>query len=496
MECGAQLEFEEVESEPDSSVSNNSYIYDLGEKMEEAVEQIFTAKGYNTKRRQRIKGKSDTINEIDIIAHKKRIKIAIECKNYSTPIGQSQIRDFKSKLEEIKINNGYFVSNSDFTSGATKYAQQHNITLWSKEDVMEEHWNINIGRAKTGQEFQIKNALPLRINYHEATKLELENPQHIQIESSSLYFKPYFVIEYQFKAKYSDPTRTKHEFTDQGQILIDALDGTILNKYNMLGRLKQLISNSDEEIEYQVKNELEHFDKTENYRITADPFTVNIMEPNIQTRFVKKLAVDFITEKNTKQIPYTPKSAETVFETKIATYVPKRKDILIKKVNFLYVPKWKIQFQSLNHNYTREMYGYTGNKIEDTIEYCPEHTSLGNIRIVSKKNQVVCEVCGKALCSEHISQCPVCGKWICLECGVTCSNCSKIYCSDHINHECEIEHKPICNDCSRVCPICGKTYASKYEVKCDECGTLVCKNCTQTKGLLRRKRLCSNCLNF
>lgn len=495
MECGAKIELNKDKNQDTQPQKiNKAYIFNLGEKMEEAVEQIFIAKGYDTKRRQRIKGNAGTINEIDILAQKKRIKIAIECKNYSTPIGQSQLRDFVQKLKEIRINNGYFVSNSDFTSGANKFAQQMNITLWSKENVMEEYWHVNIGRSKIGQEYQVKNALPLKVNYNDASKLELKNLKVIHIESSSLFYKPFFVVEYRFKARYKDPTRTTHEFYDEGTVAIDGLDGTIVNKYNMMGKLKKILANSDDEIDLTIKDELKHYDKVENYRVVGDPFSVHMMESNVQTRFVKKLAIDFITDINKKDIYYTPKSAETSFDQKVVNYSPKRKDILIKKINFLYVPKWKIQFQSLDHDYSREVYGYTGTKIEDTIEYCPLHARFGGLRIISRKTNTLCEICGKALCDEHISQCPECGKWICEECGITCTNCLKIFCPEHINQTCSIDQKPLCDGCSITCPICHETYSSKYEIECAECGTKVCKNCTQTQGLLRRKRICINCI--
>lgn len=498
MECGTKIQTQQEETQKPSTLTtttiDKAFIFNLGEKMEEAVEQIFIARGYETKRRQRIKGKSDTINEIDIMAQKKRIKIAIECKNYSSPIGQSQLRDFSTKLDEIRINNGYFVSNSDFTSGATKFAQQHNITLWSKENVMEEFWNINIGRSNIGKEFQIKNALPLNVNYEDASKLEFENSDTIKVESSSLFFKPYFVIEYRFKAKFKDPTRKSHDFYNEGVVGIDGLDGSIINRYNVMGKIKKLFSNSDDEIDLKIKDELEHYSETENYRVVADPFTVNIMEPNIQKRFVTKLAIEYITEINTQDVYYSPKSAETIFDEKRVTYTPKRKDILIKKVNFLYVPKWKIQFQSLDHDYSREIYGYTGTKIEDTLEYCPLHAKFAGLRIVSRKTSALCEKCGKALCSEHIAQCPECRTKLCHECGTTCSNCSQKYCEEHIPNTCSIDEKPLCKSCTSTCPICNETYGKRHETECSECGTVVCKNCTKTQGLLRRKRLCSNCV--
>jgi hypothetical protein len=217
------------------------------------------------------------------------------------------------------------------------------------------------------------------------------------------------------------------------------------------------------------------------------------MEPQIQNRFVKKLALDYITEKNSKDIKYVPKSSDSIFDQKSIRYKPKSKDIMIKKVSFLYVPKWKIEFNSLDKDYSREIYGYSGNKIEDTIEYCPNHFQLGGVRFVSKLNHAVCEVCGTALCIDHISQCPLCEKWICNECGITCSNCNRVYCTHHIDFNCSITQKEICKECTSLCQICGNVFSKKLEVECSQCDTIVCKNCSQSKGLIRKKQFCTNC---
>lgn len=492
-ECGEPTS--PSDSRDSHSGFNKTSIFLLGEKMEEAVEHIFKAKGYETERRLRIKGKSNTINEIDILAKKRRMKIAIECKNYSTPIGQSQLRDFVQKLEEIQVNNGFFVSNSDFTSGATTFAKQRNITLWSKRNVMEEFWNANIGRGSIGKEIQLKNALPINLGYVSATNLELANSHLVKIESASLFFKPYYVVEYRYKARYTDPTRVVHNFYDEDTVEIDGIDGSIVYNTGVNSALGKILQPSEEINDDKILDEILNYESIEDYRIVAEPFSVNIMEPNIQKRVVKKTALDYITEINTEDIHYTPKSAESIWDEKTVTYSPKRKDILIKNIHFLYIPKWNIQFQSLDHSYTREVYGFSGNVIEDTIEYCPHHFKLGGLRIVSKNTYAICEQCGEALCEEHVSQCPICNRWICGECGVKCSNCSRMHCSEHITKECNVTNAPLCNSCLSICPICQNDYGKKNEVTCEKCGRTVCKTCSKTKGWIRRKKLCAECFS-
>lgn len=127
-----------------------------------------------------MRGKSGTINEIDVLAEKGGKTIAVECKNLSSDIGQEHIRNFWVKLDELNILKGYFATNSDYTSGARLLAQHRNITLWNRENFMESIYSISIGRFGQSQRIQLKNALPNNIDYSVATKLNFNpNPKKL-----------------------------------------------------------------------------------------------------------------------------------------------------------------------------------------------------------------------------------------------------------------------------------------------------------------------------
>jgi restriction endonuclease Mrr len=92
---------------------------DLGTRLEESVERIFKDRGYQTMRGQKIRGQSDQFNEIDVLAKRGSITLAIECKNYEDrKVGIKEIRDFVAKLDDLNINKGLFVTSSDFSSDA------------------------------------------------------------------------------------------------------------------------------------------------------------------------------------------------------------------------------------------------------------------------------------------------------------------------------------------------------------------------------------------
>jgi len=484
-ECGCNLKkfIKTEEPERDSNSKKTSInIYQLGEKLEEAVEQIFRAQGFETERRKRIRGKSGAINEIDIYAKKGRRVIAVECKNLSMPVSVSQVRDFSQKLDDLDIAKGYFASNTEFSSGARQFAMHKNITLWTKENLMEKFW--------------IKNALPLNIFYDEVIDLHLKNKDEVEIIESDLYFHPYFAIEYSFKANYHDPTRKLHKFRDEGIVFIDALDGKILNKGGIKEKIiSKIFSKEDEKIDSKTLDELSYYKNKTSYAVPGGSYQVKIMEPEVQNRFAKRLAIDFVINKNTQRISYQPKSSDSLLDIKFITFRPKKKNVLIKKMHFLYVPKWSVIFLSKNIDYTREIFAFSGEKIEDSISYCPEHfkSDLLSFLNKSKKTIAVCEICGKAFCEDHIKQCPVCNKWICYKDGISCAVCGTFYCPEHINKTCSICSKEICDECYSICPICNKTYGKKHEVVCDNCGTVVCPECMTSKGLIRKKHYCLNC---
>ena len=71
----------------------------LGTNLEDTVEKILQDRGFSTETRTKRRGTSGQLNEIDIIATRNRVIIAVECKNYaeSSKVGIKEIRDFGRK---------------------------------------------------------------------------------------------------------------------------------------------------------------------------------------------------------------------------------------------------------------------------------------------------------------------------------------------------------------------------------------------------------------
>lgn len=510
--CGASLkQRSEVPPSLEDDVGEaevRATVHELGEKLEECVEKILRSKGFRTKRREKIRGISGAQHEIDIVALKGDRLIAVECKNWKNPVGVDEIEKFWAKLRDLGPKwRGLFVAYpGGFTEEAEKYADYYNIDRWDADFLKEEFWAISVGRIEysvTKRVLTVKNALPLRIDFLEASKTTLRNKEKINV-IGMLSYHPYYIVDYSFFAKVKDPTKKVHTLKDSGKVFIDGLDGIVLNPPPMKDKddiealamtLKDVVSRKAREESKRNEKLIDELEKgrtfAREYEVeVGNDYKVRVLQPSITIRSVRKIALEYIVQKNTRVIKYIPKrERDELFPiTKTVTYVPKSKDINIKGVTLVFVPRWNITFEALGKSYSREVLAFSGAVLKDTLRYCPKH-----IGIMRKGVIAICEVCGQALCEDHISQCIVCGKWLCEEDGIACGSCKRVYCKEHELSNCEICNSPMCEDCKMICPICERPYCQKHVQTCSNCGRSICPNCSISIGLLRKKVFCKEC---
>jgi len=76
-------------------------------------------------------GKSGVRHEVDVYYEFPRAgirhRVAIECKDWATPVSKGQIQEFESKLRDIGNITGVVVSRSGYQSGADTFAKHHDI---------------------------------------------------------------------------------------------------------------------------------------------------------------------------------------------------------------------------------------------------------------------------------------------------------------------------------------------------------------------------------
>ena len=361
------------------------------------------------------------------------------------------------------------------------------------------------GESVRGQSLILEDALPLNVSFTQAIKIDLLNKEKVRVSEAELIFHPYFFAKFTFKAQFKDPTKKLHKFEDSDTLFVDALDGNVLNPLpekglGMLKAIKTISSQSTRAenartqkllMELRSKNPIPHYDVQieENYRANKK------LKPAISLKQASESVFDFIIQKNTTEIAYTPKSQEDEWLTQShkVTFVPKRSDIRILSKDVVILPRWSIEFESSKRTYRREILACSGVVLEDTMLYCPKHFRIGSISFSQKQSIAVCEVCGESLCEDHVTRCAICNKWLCEQDGFECEVCKNRFCKEHAHLECPICNGQICYSCVKTCPICHTAYSPNHSVICDKCKRSLCPNCVVTSGLIRKNRICKNC---
>lgn len=92
-----------------------------------------------------IRGKSGQNHQIDVYWSFKvageTMQVAIECKDYKSPVSIGRIRDFWGALDDIGNIKGIFVTTQGYQSGAIKFAEHNKIALKTVREPTESELN-------------------------------------------------------------------------------------------------------------------------------------------------------------------------------------------------------------------------------------------------------------------------------------------------------------------------------------------------------------------
>ena len=69
---------------------------------------------------------------VDILAIKEDIRYAIQCKNYSAPLGNKSVQEVYAGKTFYHCHVGVVMTNSTFTKGAIELAESVGVILWDK----------------------------------------------------------------------------------------------------------------------------------------------------------------------------------------------------------------------------------------------------------------------------------------------------------------------------------------------------------------------------
>lgn len=131
-----------------------NYILNLEQDVQGIYSFLLNMKdeGVMVGRRVIMTGKSGAQHEVDVYYEFEkaglRHRVAIECKDWSSPVSKGQIQEFESKIRDIGSIVGVVISKNGYQSGAEVFAKHHDISLLKFDDLPK--LNMLIGeRLKT-----------------------------------------------------------------------------------------------------------------------------------------------------------------------------------------------------------------------------------------------------------------------------------------------------------------------------------------------------------
>lgn len=70
---------------------------------------------------------------VDILANKDGVRYAIQCKNYSSPLGNTSVQEVEAGRQFYHCHVGVVITNSTFTPGAVALAAATRVLLWDRK---------------------------------------------------------------------------------------------------------------------------------------------------------------------------------------------------------------------------------------------------------------------------------------------------------------------------------------------------------------------------
>ena len=138
---------------------------------------------------EKVMGTSGVLRQIDVAIRKKvgqfNLLIAMECKDWKSPVDIKGVEEFIGLVEDVKANKGAMVCNSGFTEAAKTKARQKGIDLFSAVDAESKDWPVYVSvptvcdfrSLKTFQlQFQLSAPKPFAMPNVDPRILEIFSP--------------------------------------------------------------------------------------------------------------------------------------------------------------------------------------------------------------------------------------------------------------------------------------------------------------------------------
>lgn len=372
---------------------------ELGNDLEDMVEQIMEIKGYETLTRQKMRGNSGQYNEIDILAKQDDDIIAVECKNYkeNKKIGISELRNFSAKLSDLDISKGLFVTTTDFSQDARGWAsnnpQMAQIDLWNG-DRLEEMFKKTILRRTGSKTIKIHDCLDVSDTIENYSNLLLKNKNKIQIIKQELIFYPIYETEFTFKEQFRTPDKQNHHSFNSGKYFVDGISKKILSSFDDAGPSMSKDAEKNQIVHDMMNNDA--YKLIEVQKISGNEI-ITQLNPTMSNQEIEFVVKKDIIQQNKRPVGYSVRVSREEVVQREFQYTPNSNFIKVQS-KVIFVPKLEIEFDSFGTIYRRSILPTSNITLLDEIAFCNNRKHL----LGKKETFAVCEVCGVAKCEDHI----------------------------------------------------------------------------------------------
>jgi len=154
-ELGDQYYYGKEEKEQQQAISELTDDEITGLEFEEFTTQLLQKIGYINVEKTKASGDQG----VDVIAEKDGVRYAIQCKKYSTPLGNTPVQEVHAGKQFYNCHVGVVLTNNYFTPGAKALAEKTQIMLWDKDKL-----NQMIAMANIDVEIKIDENTELSVN--------------------------------------------------------------------------------------------------------------------------------------------------------------------------------------------------------------------------------------------------------------------------------------------------------------------------------------------
>ncbi len=316
---------------------------------------------------------------VDIVAsrraRRKTQKVAFECFEGDRQVTGREVESFVSRLRNLGLKSGVYVSPKGFTGDAEFIARKLGIELWDLAKLRE-----HLDRINPPEGTRVPGTLPVHRGVpSQIFSSHLANGKILRMAAlPKLEFRPYYFARFEVKSG-----RKK---LGMGVLVLDGVDGRVCDAGMLEGHLRHLPSTGL----FVECLELEPL-------VGSMPS----FPPELQMKNSVTIAPAGVSSDKVEAI---------VDETLRKEAGLNSEDFKVSGVSLLHVPIVTVEMVAGQRSYRKILQAATAKMIWDdtwTCSFCKE------------RSKAVCEFCGGTTCDEHTRLCSSCQRHVCSSCAKT-----------------------------------------------------------------------------